>query len=95
MVKKLLIGACLVLTLVACTTAPTIPDAKSPVVAANNGPPLGCVNGTGTRLKVSPTDCTAIGMTHTKTSVDATGKVWAQQSLYMIDTAVKINGSAQ
>ena len=94
MVNKLLIGACLALSLAACASAPTTTDSKAQPALAQDEAPLGCVNGTGTRLKVSPTDCTEIGMTHSKTAVDATGRPYLQQSLQMIDPTVHIGGVA-
>jgi hypothetical protein len=91
MIKKLLIGACLVLPVAACTTAPVVPDANAQLASADQkAPPFGCVAQTGTRLPVKADACTGFGAQYTKTDVDQTGKPWLQQSLQMMDTTVKI-----
>jgi hypothetical protein len=96
MVKTRLIGTCLALGLAACASTPPTPGtAKAPALAANAGPPAGCVQGTGSRLPSKPDACTGLGNVYGAQQVDATGKVWAQQQLFMLDTAIKINGSAQ
>jgi hypothetical protein len=96
MLKTRLIGTCLALGLAACASTPSTPEAaKSPALAANDAPPAGCVQGTGSRLPSKPGDCTGFGNAYGKQQADATGKVWAQQQLFMMDTAIKINGSAQ
>jgi len=96
MVKTLLIGSCLAVGLAACASNPSTPQAAKPeALAANNVPPAGCVQGTGSRLPSKPNECTGFGNVYGKQQVDATGKVWMQQSLFMMDTAVKINGSVQ
>ncbi len=93
MLKKLLVGACLALACAACTTAPSAPEAKAPLTAATQAEtPFGCVTDTGTRLPVKPGACTGFGAQYYKNNFDATGKPYAQQSLQMMDTTVKING---
>ena len=93
MFTKFLAGTCLI-ALAACATAPTAPGAaKQPLAAATNGPPAGCVNGTGTRLRVQPTDCVGFGSAYSKSDVDKTGKQPVQQSLSMMDPTVRISGS--
>jgi hypothetical protein len=96
MVKRLLLGACLLLPLAACTTSPAVPDTKAQLAANDQKePPFGCVAQTGTRLPQKPDSCTGFGAQYTKTQFDQTGKAWPQQSLQMMDTTVRINGSVQ
>jgi hypothetical protein len=98
--SKLLIGACLALAACA-TTAPTPgtapgagPVASSPVAAANNDrPPVGCVNGTGTRLPVSKGDCTGFGSMYAPQQLNTTGTPpYLQNALQMLDPAVRASG---
>ena len=69
--------------------------AATPPPTVVNQPPAGCVNGTGTRLATKPTDCVGFGSAYTKNDVDKTGKAYAQQSLWMMNTALRVSGSAQ
>lgn len=87
-------AAGLALTLAGCaaTPGPAGTPQESQTPAAAKVLPLGCVTGTGTRLPVKPDECTGFGSVHTKTALDSTGTPYAQQSLQMLDTAVKTNG---
>jgi len=95
MVKTLLIGGCLAVGLAACAGNPSTPQANSPGLAANTQPPVGCVNGTGTRLPVKPTDCVGFGSVYDKSQVDQTGRPYLQDSLYMLNPTLRVSGSMQ
>jgi hypothetical protein len=96
--SKLLICAC-VAALAACATtapspgtAPVSGPAASPAVAAanNDRPPIGCVNGTGTRLPVSKGDCTGFGAMYAPQQLNSTGTPpYLQNALQMLDPSVR------
>jgi hypothetical protein len=89
------LSACFALALVACASNPATPTAQSPAVAANAQPPVGCVNGTGTRLPMKPTACAGFGNTYGQTQLDQTGRPYLQDSLQMLDSTVRGTGSVQ
>ena len=100
---KLLGAACLA-ALAACASTPPTPGtsaAASPaptaaVAAANNErAPVGCVNGTGTRLPVGKGDCTGFGAMYAPQQLNSTGQPYLQNSLQMLDPSVRVSGSIQ
>jgi len=95
MIKKLFVGGCLALSLAACATNPAATQATPATLAANSQAPVGCVNGTGTRLPVKPTDCVGFGSVYGKTQIDETGRPYLQDSLNMINTTMTVTGSVQ
>jgi putative hemolysin len=99
MIGKLLTAACL-LTLAACASTPPAPDtagATSPAAlaatATTNAAPLGCVNGTGTRLPVSKDDCTGFGSSYSPAQLKSTGTPpYLPNALQMLDPSVRASG---
>lgn len=81
MLKSLVAGACLVMCLAACATAPkTTADASRP--------PAGCVAQTGTMIKVPPNACTGPGNVYTREDLDRTGSTDVGSALRMLDPAI-------
>jgi hypothetical protein len=91
MLKRLLISACLVLPLAACTTpSPTREPAKIPAFAL--GPAVGCVPDTGTRLAVSTQECGALGQSYTGEQLLRTGSRDVSEALRLLDPALQVHG---
>ncbi len=97
MVKKLLIGACLIVCVAACATSPSTSGtgksesaATTKAAAASRALPAGCVSDTGTRIPVSQSDCTGPGRVWTDQDVKSTGATDAAQALRQLDPTVTI-----
>jgi hypothetical protein len=91
MLKRLVIGACLVLPLVACTTpSPTREPAKIPAFAL--GPAVGCVPDTATRLPVKAQECGAFGQSYTGEQLLHTGAQDVSEALRLLDPALQVHG---
>jgi hypothetical protein len=91
MLKELVIGACLVLPLAACTTpAPTREPAKAALVAPARTP--GCVGDTATRIPVKEHDCAGFGRTYTREDLERTGTADPGQALRLLDPAITVHG---
>jgi hypothetical protein len=91
MLKELVIGACLVLPLAACTTpSPTREPAKTALVAPASTP--GCVPDTATRIPVKEHDCAGFGRTYTREDIERTGATDAGQALRLLDPALQVHG---
>lgn len=89
MLKKLLIGACLVLPLAACSTSsPTREVASTALVAPARTP--GCVTDTGTRIPVMPGNCTGFGQTYTRQDILNTGAADTAQALWLLDPSLQL-----
>jgi hypothetical protein len=91
MLKELVIGACLVLPLAACTTpSPTREPPKSASLAPARAP--GCVQDTATRIPVKEGDCAAFGQTYTREDILRTGETDPAQALRLLDPALQVHG---
>jgi hypothetical protein len=91
MLKRLVIGACLVLPLAACTTpSPTREPAKIPAFAS--GPAVGCVPDTATRLPAKAQECGAFGQSYTGEQLLRTGAQDMSEALRLIDPALQVHG---
>jgi hypothetical protein len=91
MLKELVIGACLVLPLAACTTAsPARDPAKIPAFAL--GPAVGCVPDTATRLPLTAQECGAFGQSYTGEQLLRTGASDAGEALRLLDPALQVHG---
>jgi hypothetical protein len=91
MLKRLVIGACLVLPLAACTTpSPTREPAQIPAFAL--GPAVGCVPDTATRLPVRAQECGAFGQSYTGEQLLRTGAQDVTESLRLLDPALRVHG---
>jgi hypothetical protein len=89
MLKELVIGACLVLPLAACTT-PNHEPPKSASLAPARTP--GCVPDTATRIPVKDHDCAGFGRTYTREDIERTGATDAGQALRLLDPALQVHG---
>ena len=91
MLKELVLGACLVLALAACTTpSPTRESPKSASLAPARTP--GCVPDTATRIAVKEHDCAGFGRTYTREDIERTGATDAAQALRLLDPALQVHG---
>ena len=92
MLNKVLVGACLALTLLACTTlSPTREAAKSPAVATANRP-MGCVGDTATRIRASEHDCAGFGHTYTQEDLLRSGAATPGGALSLLDPSLTVVG---
>jgi hypothetical protein len=92
MLKRLVIGACLVLPHTACTTpSPTREPAKSASLAPARTP--GCVPETATRIPVKEHDCVAFGQTYSREDILRTGAADPAQALRLLDPTLKVHGN--
>jgi len=96
MLRTLLTCLCL-LALGACAThpaAPGGPPSATTAAVASAGPPVGCVNGTGTRLPVAPQDCTGVGASYSRGQLQSTGTPpYLQNALQMLDPSIRASGA--
>lgn len=91
MLERLLISACLVLPLAACTTAsPTREPAQVPAFAL--GPAVGCVPDTATRLPVRAQECGAFGQSYTGEQLRGTGAQDVSEALRLLDPELRVRG---
>ena len=91
MLKKLVIAACLVLPLAACTTpSPTREPAQLPAFAL--GPAVGCVPDTATRLPVRAQECGGFGQSYTGEQLLRTGARDTSEALQLLDPTVQVHG---
>ncbi|HUE47794.1 MAG TPA: hypothetical protein VMO54_01190 [Steroidobacteraceae bacterium] len=89
MLKKLLLAACLVLPLAACTT----PSAtREPPKSAALAPTPGCVADTATRIAVKEADCAGFGRTYTQQDIQRTGQSDTAQALRLLDPSLTVHG---
>jgi hypothetical protein len=89
MLKPLLTGATLLLTLAACTTvSPTGEVARTAALA----PARVCVSATATRLPVKPEDCAGLGQTYTREDILRTGAHDTGGALQLLDPALRVYG---
>ena len=91
MLKKLLIGACLVLPLAACTTPSATREPRTSAFLAPARTP-GCVTDTGTRIPVMPGNCAGFGRTYTQENLMRTGAADTGQALRLLDPALTVHG---
>lgn len=91
MLKKLLLGACFVLPLAACTTpsATREPPKSAALVPA---PAAGCVADTATRIPVKKGDCAGFGSTYTQQDIQRTGQPDTAQALRLLDPSLTVHG---
>jgi len=91
MLRKLVIGACLVLPLAACTTpSATREPAKTALVAPARTP--GCVADTATRIPLKERDCAGFGRTYTQEDIQRTGQPDTAQALRLLDPSLTVHG---
>ena len=92
MLNKLLVAAGLALGVVACASNPSTPAPATPKVAAAPGQPAaGCVD-TGSRIPVSPGECSTFGHAWTQSDVKSSGATDAGQALRLLDPTMTIRG---
>ncbi|HEY0766873.1 MAG TPA: hypothetical protein VGD47_02850 [Steroidobacteraceae bacterium] len=90
MLKTVVIGACLVLPLAACTTAPPTRElAKMPSFAS--APLIGCVPDTASRLPVTR-DCGGFGQSYTREQLQRTGAHDTVEALRLLDPSLIVRG---
>jgi hypothetical protein len=90
MLKRLVIGACLVLPLAACTTPSTTREpAQIPAFAP--GPAVGCVPDTATRLPLRAQECDAFRQ-YTSDQLLRTGAPDLGGALRLLDPALRVHG---
>lgn len=87
MVKKSLLGICLLL-LGACASTPPAPQTAKATSPSSSGSPVGCVNKTATRLPTRPEDCAAFGSSHSQEDIKSTGQTDAASALQMLNPSV-------
>jgi hypothetical protein len=88
MLNKLLLGACLALPLLACTSAsPTRDAASTPAVAATTTP-AGCVSETASRIPAPPGSCTGFGRSYSQGDIRNTGQTDPASALRLLDSSV-------
>ena len=91
MLKKLLLGACLVLPLAACTTpSATREPPKSATLAATPAP--GCVADTASSIPVKEGACAGFGRTYTQQDIQRTGEPDTGQALRLLDPSLTVHG---
>jgi hypothetical protein len=91
MLKKILLGACLVVPLAACTTpSATREPPKSAALAP--APTPGCVADTATRLPVKEGDCAGFGRTYTQQDIQRTGQPDTAQALRLLNPSLTVHG---
>jgi hypothetical protein len=89
MLKELVIGACLVLPLAACTTpSPTREPVKTALVAPARTP--GCGPDTATRIPVMPGTCAGFGQAYTREDILNTGTADTAQALRLLDPSLQL-----
>jgi hypothetical protein len=89
MLKSLLIGACLVVSLVACSTGPgTRTDAKMASAAGHES----CVQDTGTRIPRRDHECAAFGRSYSHEDIQRTGAVTVGEALRLLDPSITTTG---
>ena len=91
MLKKLLLGACLVLPLAACTT-PSATRAPPKSAALAPAPAPGCVGDTATRIPVKEGECAGFGRTYTQQDLQRTGQTDTAQALRYLDPSLTVHG---
>jgi hypothetical protein len=91
MLKRLVIGACLVLPLAACTT-PSPTREPVPIPAFALGTAVGCVPDTATRLPVRAQECGAFGQSYTGEQLQRTGAYDTSEALRVLDPALQVHG---
>jgi putative NIF3 family GTP cyclohydrolase 1 type 2 len=86
MLKALLSGLAVALSLAACATRPPSPNRAT---TAATRPPVGCVQQTASRIPVKDdAACTGFGNTYTKQDLDKTGQISLDRALPMLDPAI-------
>ena len=91
MLKKLLIGACLVLPLAACTTPSATREPRTSAFLAPARTP-GCVPDTATRIPMTQGDCAGFGRIYTQEDLLRTGAADTAQALRLLDPALTVHG---
>ena len=87
MLKRSLLGVC-VLLLAACASTPPTPKTAKATAPSSSGSPVGCVNKTATRLPTRPEDCAAFGASHSQDELKSTGQTDAASALQMLNPTV-------
>jgi hypothetical protein len=91
MLKRLVIGACLVLPLAACTTASPTRELPTSAALAPARPP-DCIGNTATRIPLKETDCAGFGSTYTRDDILRTGGADTAQALRLLDPTLQVHG---
>ena len=84
--KSLTLGACVLVTLAACATAPQPQPTQA--VAKAEKPAAGCVPQTATRLPIKDSECAGFGASYNEKQLNNTGLPYADQELRMLDPSV-------
>jgi hypothetical protein len=93
MLKTVLTGASILLTLTACATvAPTPTRDVARAASLATAPGRGCVSDTATRLPVRPEDCAGFGQTYTREDILRTGAHDTAEALQRLDPALRVYG---
>jgi hypothetical protein len=88
MFKTLIICAVASASIVACSTAPQRPDAKT-AAATTNRP---CSQETASRIPARPGDCSATpGRTYSNEDVERTGQTNVGEALQMLDPSISVH----
>ena len=91
MLKKILLGACLVLPLAACTTPSATREPPKSAALAPVGT-AGCVADTATRIPMTQGDCAGFGRIYTQEDLLRTGAADTGQALRLLDPALSVHG---
>ncbi|TLY71183.1 MAG: hypothetical protein E6K46_07075 [Gammaproteobacteria bacterium] len=93
MLKTLLTGAFLLLTLMACATvAPTPARDVARAASLAAAPRRDCVSDTATRIPVKADECVGFGQTYTQNDLERTGQRELGPALRMLDPSVTVHG---
>jgi hypothetical protein len=93
MLRTLLTGTSLLLTLAACATVAPTPTRDVARAAALATAPRGrCVSDTATRIPVRPGECAGFGQTYTQDDLQSTGQFDVGPALRMLDPSLTVHG---
>lgn len=92
MLNKLVLGACLALSLAACTSSAPKRDLANGSVFKMTETPPGCVPDTATRLPVRPGDCAGFGHVYSRQDIERTGAHTTSDMLRVADPSLVITG---
>jgi hypothetical protein len=93
MLKTVLTGASILLTLGACATVAPTPTREVARAASLATPPVrGCVSDTATRLPARPGECTGFGQTYSREDIERTGARDTAEALLLLDPTLRVYG---
>jgi hypothetical protein len=94
MLNRVLIGACLSLSLIACATTPAGPGTAKPPAAVQAAPvqTLGCARpDNGTRLPATAPNCSGPASVYSKSDIDRTGQADTGDALRMLSPSLTVH----